>query len=236
MGRIEQEQSTTPSQFLIPINWGEGLPLPSPSPPGLVNHGQSLSFSVPVLKSVVPAAAKATFMTLFFWTGVNFLLAISVPCRFTLEVFQKSKVEELCFEPKATLWQYVSTGIKRGLQKLVMKQIEYGLLRCSGLHMCPHVSFAVAYLFFTKWRNWVWRDPFSEEKLHLKCVQEHLDRRSPMFAEKGVLNCISHIQWNWWNHRGIYSKSWSSEGSQNQVELAHAEKDAKTAFTKHRWA
>ena len=165
-----------------------------------------------------------------------FLLAISVPCRFTLEVLQKSKVEELWFEPKATLWQCVSTGLKRGLQKVVIKPIEYWLLRCSGLHMCPHVSLAAAYLFFKKWRNWVWRDPFSEEKLNLKGVERHLDRRSPMFVEKCVLNCISHIQWNWWNHRGIYIKSWSSEGSQNQIELEHAEKDAKTAFTKHRWA
>ena len=79
-----------------------------------------------------------------------FLLAISVPCRFTLEVLQKSKVEELWFEPRATLWQCVSTCLKRGLQKVVIKPIEYWLLRCSGLHMCPHVSLAAAYLFFTK--------------------------------------------------------------------------------------
>ena len=107
---------------------------------------------------------------------------------------------------------------------------------------CAHMCLSLLLTFsLKKLRNWVRRDPFSEEKLNLKGGDRHLDRRSPMFVEKCVLNLISHIQWNWYNHSGIYSKSWSSEGSQNQIELEHAETDANTAFTnigerKLKWA
>ena len=78
-----------------------------------------------LLKSVVPAAAKATFMTLFFWTGVSCLLAISVPCRITLEVFQKRKVRGPAIRAESVALEVCPEVSPKRRSKHVIKPIQY---------------------------------------------------------------------------------------------------------------
>ena len=53
---------------------------------------------------------------------------------------------DLRFELRATLWNCVQKCLQRGFQNVIIKPIQYWLVRCSGLHMYPHVSLAAAYL------------------------------------------------------------------------------------------